>query len=94
MPQIANIQADNRKELVERMPYGTSTSSDTLRRTALDSMVELHVGIGTGTGSALLRLAAIRALGGFSFGSPQTSSARDIKEIAHQGILRTLSENI
>ncbi len=90
MPQIANIQADNRKELVERMPYGTSTSSDTLRRTALDSMVELHVGIGTG--SALLRLAAIRALGGFSFGSPQTSSARDIKEIAHQGILRTLSE--
>ena len=91
MPQIANIQADNRKELVERMPYGTGISSDTLRRTALDSMVELHVGIGAG--STLLRQAAIRALGGFYFGSPEiSSSARDRKEIAHEGILPTLSE--
>lgn len=91
MPQIANPKSDNQKVLVERMPSGTSRSSNTLRRTALNSILELHVGIGTG--SVLLRQAAIRTLRGFYFGSPRASfSVRDIKEITREEILPTLSE--
>lgn len=95
MPQIANPKSDhksdNRIVLVERMPSGTSRSSNIIRRTALDSILELHIGIGTG--SKLLCQAAVRTLGGFYFGSPAASfSARDIKEVAREEILPTLSE--
>lgn len=91
MPQISILQSDGPKALVERMPSGTSSSSNTLRRTALNSVLELHVGIDTG--SELLRQVAIRTLGGVFFDSPEASfSARDIKEIAFEEILPTLSE--
>ena len=49
MPQIANLKTEYRQELVERMPSGTSRSSDTLQKTALDSILEVPVGIGKGS---------------------------------------------
>jgi len=96
MPQIANPKSDhksdNRIVLVERMPSGTSRSSNIIRRTALDSILELHIGIGTG--SELLCQAAVRTLGGFYFGSPAASfSARDIKEVAQAQILPSVFES-
>lgn len=90
MPHIANLQEDNRKMLVERMPSGTSRSSDMLRRTARDSFLDLITG--TGKGSELLRQAAIRTLEGFYFDSVEISSVRDMKEIAYERILPILSE--
>jgi hypothetical protein len=91
MPRIAHPKSDDRKVLVERMPSGTSRSSNTLRRTALDSIREVQVGVGTG--SELLYQAAIRTLGGFYFGSPGASfSVRNIKEVAREEILSTLAE--
>ncbi|HYT40828.1 MAG TPA: hypothetical protein VEP90_00650, partial [Methylomirabilota bacterium] len=91
MPQIANPNLDDREILVERMPSGTSRSSNTLWRTALDSIREVHVGIGKG--SDLLFQAAIRTLEGFYFGSPGASfSARSNKELARERISSTLAE--
>lgn len=91
MPQIANPKLYDRKMLVERMPSGTSRSSNTLWRTALESIREVHVGIGKG--SELLIQAAIRTLGGFDFGAPGASfSVRNNKELARERISSTLAE--
>jgi hypothetical protein len=91
MPQIARLKSENRQELVERMPSGTSRSSDTLQKTALGSILELHVGIGKG--SELLCQAAVRTLGGFYVGSPGASFfVRVNDDNVREEILPTLSE--
>ena len=91
MPQIKNPTLDDRKVLIERMPSGTSRSSITLQRAALDTIRELQVGIGKG--SELLLQAAIRTFGGFSFGTSEASfSMRNIKEFAREELSSTLAE--
>lgn len=91
MPQIASLKLDDRTMLVEKMPSGTSRSSITLQRTMLDSIQELQFGIGKG--SELLIQAAIRTLGGFSFGAPGSSlSVQNNKEFARKELSSTLAE--
>jgi hypothetical protein len=91
MPQIASLKLDNREMLVEQMPSGTSRSSITLQCTVLDSIQELQFGIGKG--SELLFQAAIRTLGGFTFGAPGASlSMQNNKEFARKELSSTLAE--
>jgi hypothetical protein len=90
MPQIASLKLDNRKMLVETMPSGTSSSSIALQRTVQDSIQELQFVISKG--SELLIQAAIRTLGGFSFGSPGASLSMQNKEVAREKLSSTLAE--
>ncbi len=91
MPQIAGLKSGELKQFVERIPSGTSRSSNTLRRSALHSIQEMRPGAGT-TSEALYQV-AIRAIEGFYGGSSETFALeRDNQEDIRTEILPTFIE--
>lgn len=93
MPQIRSTPTDSQNVLKERIPSGTSRSSDELRQSALHLIGKSQIRAGTGEASGILYEAAVRTAEAFYFGSPGGFfSVRDIKEVAREEILPTLIE--
>ena len=87
MPQTTNLKSDDLNQSVEKIPSGTSRSSNTLRRTALNSIQEMRLGAGT-TSETLYQVAS--AIEGF-YGDP-SETERDTQDDIRTDILPTLKE--
>ena len=89
MPQVANCKSHPQKMPEDRIPSGTSKSSDELSQAVLRSIQGLH--LGTGAASKLLYRAAIRI--GYYYDSPGGPfSVLNFGEIVREDLLPTLNE--
>lgn len=87
MPQTTNLKSDDLNQSVEKIPSGTSRSSNILRRTALNSIQEMRLGAGT-TSETLYQVAS--AIEGFYGDSSETE--RDTQDDIRTDILPALKE--
>lgn len=93
MPQLAPISLTDQELYGTRIPSGTSSSSDDITLSALQSIQKLRQDSGTGEASKNLDQVAVRTWRGFYVGSLRTSfSVQDTKEIVREEISSTFSE--